>query len=345
MTTTAALGPSRVAPQRRGTTLSFVLLALAVIALLVLSFTTASWQALRAATTAARGARARAATDDVLAQRMADWPADSVVFHELGVTRTGSASSAAGAPATWQVVRTHPLIAWLRVVVHVDSVDQGADRAVWLEPPALPLDAALATTGDVTGHDPTRVTAALVPFDTDRCDTTMPAGPTALIATSARGDGVGAWTPLPVSSPPPASWRALLDAAWPTLRARTQPRDAALLPLLMPTTGWQAARLAPSDSVLTGVAAWRGLLVVDGPLTLDGTLSVIGVLVVRGPMHVRTGALTVQGAVLVDDPGRSTVTLGGASTLTADRCAVAHALATVARPRISPLNVWHTVTW
>lgn len=331
--------------ERAGSVLPFVLAALATLALLIATFASTSWHALRAAHVAARATRAQSAADDGIAHAIARWPADSLATLTVGAVRVTSAITTLGVPITIRLTRSHPLVAWVDARVTVDGVAQGVVRAVQLVPPQLPVDAALLTSGAVEAHGATIVTDALAPFDAAVCTPMVAPPPTSVVAWATRADSNGPWTPLPASRVPPPTWRAQLDAAWPRILARSTTRALATLPALEPTTGWSAAQLPSADSAINGPVGWRGLLVAPGPLVVDGDVRITGMLVVRGPLIVRSGRLTVRGAVLVDDGVATTVQLGGSSTLHGDACAVAHALATVAVPRLHPFSTWHTVTW
>lgn len=330
---------------RRGSVLPFVLAALATLALLAGTFASTSWHALRAASLAARATRAQAAADDGIARAIARWPADSLAALNIGITRATNATTILGAPIALRLTRTHPLAAWIEARVVTDGVSQGVTRAVQLVPPVVPTDAALLTSGAVEAHGATTVMVALASFDATQCAPAGTAPPTPVVSWTTRADIHGPWTPLPASRAPPPTWRAELDAAWPRLIARSATRPLATLPVLEPLTGWGAAQLPGADSVAAGPVGWRGLLIAPGPLIVDGDLSITGLLMVHGPLTVRSGRLTVRGAVLVDDGVATTVQLGGSSSVRHDACAIAHALATVAVPRLHPFSTWHTVTW
>ena len=344
-----------VFPERRrraGFVLPFVVVATALVAVLALAAISTIWRGYRATRLAANGVRAQFAADEGIALRLDAWPAETLAAMSPGTTMVARVTTAVGDSVRVRLTRTQPLVAWLTADVIVGPlgtpglVRRHVTRALFLEPPALPIVGALTAIGTVHGQDPTTIDGRDRADATDACgalrDTLsrVPIASAALVDTPA-----GTWTaPSPsLTLADTATVRDAFDQAWVSVIARSPVRAADSVPQqLAPLPGWHTLLLDGAPVALRSPSRWRGLLAVSGDLVVTGRLDVEGVLVVRGRLDARGGALHVRGALLVAALGNRDLELGGQTQVQYDRCAVQMALATIAVPRAMPFSLWYS---
>jgi hypothetical protein len=344
-----------VLPERRrraGVVLPFVVVVTALVAVLALAAISTIWRGYRATRLAANGVRAQFAADEGLALRLDAWPAETLAAMSLGTTIATRVTTAVGDSVRVRLTRTQPLVAWLTADVILGPlgtpglVRRHVTRALFLEPPPLPIVGALTAIGTVHGKDPTTIDGRDRADATDACgalrDTLsrVPIASAALVDTPA-----GIWT-APSSSlrlADTATVRVAFDQAWISVIARSPVRAADSIPQTLATLpGWHTLLLDGATVVLQSPSQWRGLLAVSGDLVITGRLDVEGVLVVRGRLDARGGALRVRGALLVAALGHRDLQLGAQTLVQYDRCAVQMALASIAIPRAMPFSLWYS---
>jgi hypothetical protein len=337
---------------RRGFVLPFVVVAIGAAGVLAFAFTGDALRAARAVLASGRGDDAGHLADAAMAAALARWTDDS---SWVGAPGTGvlAAVTVGGVPVPIRWERHQPLIATLRVM-HAERPERRWDwsrrdhwRAVWLEPPPLPVPAAIATNGALQGALGVHIAGGDVALPGSACGArrdTLGVPPVA--ASAVTGSGGGGWPSAPQPLAPPTSLLADVQTAMAVVAARTPARASGPTPVTLPvTTGWQALRLRGDRLAVVGPTRWQGLLVAEGDLTLAGSIDVTGLLVVLGRLDASAAQLTVQGALVAVDTSARGVTLGGASRITFDRCAVEMALATVARPSLAPFALWHSLPY
>ena len=91
------------------------------------------------------------------------------------------------------------------------------------------------------------------------------------------------------------------------------------------------------STTLRGPARFQGTLLVDGSLDLIGRVDVAGLVVIGGTLRGSTGALVVDGALLVRGDGAS---LGTGSRVRRSRCALDRAAAAASRPVPMTRRAW-----
>ena len=346
-------GPIRPQPGHRavrGFVLPFVLIAVAAASIMALAFTTEGLQSLRGQRGAEQGIAAANAVDAALAQALDDFTNDSVWLLPLGVAHRRSVTvNSIGVAVQWQ--RHQPLVASLRTHARiaggrrVDAAEREHYRAVWLAPPPVPVFAALAANGKVTGRTGTLVSGSDVPLPTSPCglarDTlSVPA----VAATTVEGEVPGGWPEAPIPAPVDTGWWRELGTALGAIDARVPATTVSGAPRPFPThRDWSALHWRGEIVGVTGPTRWTGLVVVRGPLIVTGTVHITGLLLLEGAMDASAGQLTVQGAVLAADASATGVRLGARSHLFFDRCAVQMALASVARPTLAPFSLWQSL--
>jgi hypothetical protein len=302
---------------------------------IILAQGTQTLRSFRGAHGAAASVRVQLEAESALASAVDRWASDSVASTPLGTIHTRSLVTPAGLLVDARWLRTAPEVAWLTVDVR-DGVASGGGvafahltRPLRLEPPPLPLYAAITATGAIALESGSAVLAPSSAPDSTRCS--REPSPTIAPQRTVRSAA------LPVA----------VTSGWSALVARAVLWSAASLPAassdsLQPR--WRAAQLRAQDSVLVGPLTWHGLLLHDGPLRLVGNITVHGLLVVRGAFDARAARLAVRGAVLIADPAAPAARFGATSTVEWDRCRVEMALATVATPRSRPFFAWQGVT-
>lgn len=334
---------------RRGYVLPFVIVAISASATLALAFVGGALRGHRAGRHGRQAESVALAVDEVMAATQRGWRADSLWKLPPGATvsRTIEQPDGVQHDITWR--RSHPLVAWLEVrgtrlnPVVEERAGRRRLRALWLEPPELPLPAALTAAGAVTGEGASTVSGADTPTAAMPCGMHREALDVPPVAASPLGPAPAAvWPAMPVAVAAPGSLASSLAVAMVPIAAHSQILLRDSMPAPLPVSpGWHALFLDGPQVVIQGPAHWRGLLTVRGALRLQGIVHLDGVLVVRGGLDARNAQLRVRGAVLVADSLASPVHLGGDSEVAYDRCAVQMALATVATPRRLPFALWH----
>lgn len=335
---------------RRGFVLPFVVVAIGAAGVLAFAFTGDAVRSARAVLASRRGDDAGHLADAAMAAALARWTEDSLWLSAPGTGAPGAVTVGGGLiPIRWE--RHQPLIATLRATRSErpprrgDRTRRDHWRAVWLEPPPLPVPAAITTNGALQGGQGVHIAGNDVVRPGSPCGPrrdTLGVPPVAAAAVA--GAGGGGWPGAPPALVPPASLLADVQTAMAVLVTRTGAREAGPAPVTLPaTTGWQALRLRGDRLAVVGPLRWQGLLVAEGDVTLSGAIDVTGLLVVVGRLEASAAQLTVQGALVAVDTSARGVTLGGPSSVTFDRCAVEMALATVARPSLAPFALWHSL--
>jgi hypothetical protein len=333
---------------RRGSVLPFVIIAIGASATLVLAFITAAWRGHRAGRHARQAEGVTLAADEVLADAQLAWRADSLWTLPPGAAATRAIDLPDGVHADIVWRRSHPLVAWLAVHVSRNSpipeerASRRRVRALWLESPPIPLPAALAASGAVTGEGATTVTGIDTPLASMPCGVQRDAVDVAPVVATQVGPAASAtWPAMPAWMVAPGTLASQAASVLPVVvqRSAAVVRDSSPAPFPA-SAGWHALVLDGPLLVVQGPTVWRGLLTVRGALRLQGLVQIEGVLIVRGAFDARGAQLRVRGAVLVADSLGAAVQLGGDSEVTYDRCAVQMALATVATPRSAPFFLW-----
>lgn len=342
-------------PLRPGFTLPFVVIALAAVGILAMTFGTVTLRDVAAADRATHAQRLALTAQASLAQTVHQWRSDSLWTRDLTTTITQASVLASGDHVAIERHRTHPLSVTVRAMAsfrdprHPIAVRREVRQVIWLASPAVPLFAAMTVQGSITGLDPTLVTGV------DLVDTQSPCGPerdtlsvAAFAAHTVQADSAGLWTLMPVTPPTPVdsgdTFGALRSAALSLGRVIPRSVDPAPLPAAVTSSpNWHLLSLQGPLVHLTGTDRYRGLLVIDGDLAVTGALTVEGLLFVRGALDARHGQLTVQGSVIVQGtgvaPGNTAARLGSATRVQFDRCRLDMALATIAVPRSAPFQL------
>ncbi|AMW05443.1 hypothetical protein [Gemmatimonas phototrophica] len=332
----------------RGYVLPFVLIALAAAGLLVFSLASEGWHHARAVALAGRGDAAANAIEEAEAMALAQWDDDSLwqrpLHHE--VQRSVTTQLGQSVTVTWS--RPHPFVAWLHTRHEMagnarwSGIRRELIRAVWLHTPAVPVRAVLAVPGQVSGGEGTLLSGTDTPTPTSACGMTRDTASTpAVAALAVVGDPPGHWPGAPL---PDTTARRVADSAailLPALGARAEHVTWGPSPAPLPErNGWQALWLSGHPVIVDGPTQWRGLLVIDGDLELRGNVTIEGLLIVRGNIDARAAQWQLQGAAMSADPVTGHAHLGTQTRIFFDRCAVQMALATVARPRVTPFSLW-----
>lgn len=330
---------------RRGSTLPLTIVVVASISLLATGLLHTAWRSARSADSARRAQQVARAVDEVAAQAVAGYAQDSLARYDLAqrVWRTDANVDAVRVRSAWQ--RTHPLVAWLELDAQPDGVGGAPGtlaarrterRAFWLEPPAVPREAALTALAMVEGEDGVSISESAPPHS--------PWCPGAYVSTTAVSVLAGdvsptsgrLWSTLPPWSAIASAQRVAVEQGWAQVLSRlpaSANADSVQSPISDP--GWRALRIDVPNLTLRGPLIWQGLLVVNGSVVIEGQVEVRGALLVRRSLNAESGQLTVHGAVIANDALTDVVRLGPSSRLRYDPCAVDLALATVARPRAS----------
>ena len=334
----------------RGFVLPFVLIAITATSLMAFAMTAETLRGLRGQQGAAHAAQVAGAADAALARALDRYTNDSLWLRPLGVPHTRTAD-VNGTPVAVQWQRHQPLVASLRTHSRrgngrrLDAAAREHYRAVWLEPPPLPILATLTTNGPVVGREGTLVSGVDIALSDSPCGTTRDtASVPPIIAPAVREEVSGGWPSAPTSTHLPETFPHEAETAIEAVGAR--------LPItLAPATGghfpvspeWTALQWRGSTVSLVGPSRWTGLVLVRGNLVVTGSVHVTGLLIVDGHLDASAARLSVHGALVAANPGASGVMLGGHSSLWYDRCAVQMALAAVARPSLAPFSLWHSL--
>lgn len=330
--------------------LPFVLLALVAASLLSLAFAGDALHALQSVRAAVAGADAGAQADAALASALASWEQDSIWTIAPG-GRAQRNVAVAGVPVRIEWHRQQPLVATVRAtrqrpsVRRQDLILRDHWRAIWLDPPRLPIVGALVTPGSVAGSEGSLISGSDVALPTGPCGggrDTMSVPP--VVAFAVRGQEPGSWPGAPLAQHPSSSLAEELAAALQVVAERAPAVLWDSTPQrLSDAAGWQALRIRAERAGIDGPSQWQGLLVVHGDLTVRGRLELEGVLVVEGRVDASAGELLVQGAVIAADTSAKAVMLGAQSRLFYDRCSVQMALATLSRPTVAPFLLWQNL--
>jgi hypothetical protein len=332
----------------RGYILPFVVIALAAASVLAFALASDGWHHARAVVLAGRGDAVANAVEEGEAIALAQWNADSLWMQPLHHTQQRTVRTQLGQPVTITWSRPHPLVAWLHTRHAVagnarwSALQRELVRAVWLQAPSVPVVAALAATGRVSGAEGTLLSGSDVSTPASACGVTRDtASVLAVAASTVYGDPPGSWPGAP--APDTTAWRTSdsVAASLPTLRARAEQIVRNPLPAPLPVRhGWRALWITGQPVIVEGPSHWRGLLVVDGDLEMRGNVTMEGLLIVRGNIDARAAHWQMQGAAMSADTVTGNARLGAQTRIFYDRCAVQMALATVARPLVTPFSLW-----
>jgi len=331
-----------------GYVLPFVLIAIAAASVLAFSLASEGWHSARAVALAGHGDAAANAVEDAQAMAMDRWELDSVWVQPLHqqMSRTVVTTLGRSVRLTWN--RSHPLMAWLTTSHYVDGNARRAPigrellRAVWLQAPAIPVNAALVIPGAVTGAEGTLISGADVATPGSACGVSRDtASVSAVAATSVLGDPLGSWPGAPVPDTLAQFSHDSLSAALMVIHGRAEHRVVGNAPSPFPVrAGWNALWLTGNPVIIEGPTHWTGLVVVDGALELRGNVAIDGLLLVRGALDARAARWQMQGAVMSTDTVTGGARLGTQTRIFYDRCAMQMALATVARPLLTTFSLW-----
>jgi len=340
--------PSR--RQRKGFVLPLVIVATLLVAALASAAQFAAWRATRAARQAFNGERALLGADESIARTVANWNAESFAGSPIGSRITAAVLTTAGEPVDVIVTRTAPLIAWIDVSAtsHRDGAPTRAHRrvgrALFAEPPPLPLNAALVAITPVALRGTARISGIDSVTLNDECgpwrDTTSIAG---LYSSVHHIDSTVVIAGVPsIATPvdPPRDVTAFNDA-WQRITARAVHRQTTTNAPLPNEPPWRALVLHDTTTIqLAGASRHDGLVAFDGNLVLRGTLTVRGLMIVRGAVDATAGQLDINGALVIYAPTGATSRFGNNATVRYSQCALRRALAAVARPDPHPFRVW-----
>ncbi len=336
--------------RRQGFVLPLVIVATLLVAALAGAAQFAAWRATRAARQAFNGERALLGADESIAQTVANWNAESFAVAPIGSRITSRLRTTAGEAVDVTVTRTAPLIAWLDVSATTQRdgaptrAQRRVGRALFAEPPPLPLTAALVALTPVALRGTTRISGIDVIAINDECgpwrDTTSIA---ALHNRIHHIDSTVSITGAPPIATTVDTTRDLtaFNVAWPLIVARAVHRQAPANAPLPNEPRWRALLLHDTTTIqLAGASQHEGLIAVDGNLVVRGALTIRGLLVVRGSVDATAGQLDVEGALVIYAPNGTTSSLGNNSTVRYSQCAVRRALAAVSSPNPDPFRIW-----
>ena len=336
--------------QRKGFVLPLVIVATLLVAALAGAAQFAAWRATRAARQAFNGERALLGADESIAQTVANWNAESFAVSPIGSRSTSRLHTTTGEAVDVTVTRTAPLIAW--VDVSATTQRDGAPtrarrrigRALFAEPPPLPLTAALVALTPVALRGTTRISGIDIATINDECgpwrDTTSIA---ALHNRIHHIDSTVAITGAPPIATTVDTTRdlAAFNVAWQLIAARAVPRRASANAPLPNEPPWRALLVHDTTTIrLAGASQHLGLVAIDGNLVVHGALTIRGLLIVRGSVDATAGQLDIEGAVVIYAPNGTPSSLGNTSTVRYSQCALRRALAAVSLPDPQPFRIW-----
>lgn len=353
-----ASGSQHVGLRRHGFTLPFVVIALAAVGILAMTFATVTIRDVTAADRATHAQRIALTARASLAQAAHQWRDDSLWARDLATSIVHTTALANGDHVSVELHRTHPLSVTIRAVAsfrdrrHPVEVRRELQQVLWLAPPTIPQHAALTVLGNVAALDPTLITGVDLVGGQSPCGAERDTLSVADIAAhTVQADSAGVWTLMPVMPPAPVDSSGAFDAVRTAALSMGMVISRSAAPAALPVSmtaspAWHLLSLQGSDVQLAGTNAFRGLLLIDGDLTLTGALTVEGILLVRGALDTRHGQLVVNGRVAVLGvgvaPGNTAARLGSATRVQFDRCRVDMALATIAAPQTAPFQL-HTL--
>ncbi len=310
----------------------------------------AAWRASRAARQAFNGERALLGADESIAYTIANWNAESFARSAIGSRITSRVQTAAGEAVDVIITRTAPLMAWVDVTATSQSVgaptraQRRVGRALFTEPPPLPLSAALVALTPLALRGTARVSGLDIAATTDECG---PWRDTASIAALHSPIHFIDSTVAIVGAPPIASVvdttrdLAAFNAAWQLIAARAVQRTASPNIPLPVEPPWRAILVRDTTTVqLAGASRHEGIVAIDGNLVLRGSLTIRGLLVVRGSVDATAGQLDIEGAMVTYAPNGSTSSFGNNTSVRYSQCALRRALAAVSRPTTQPFRIW-----
>ncbi len=335
---------------RSGFVLPFVLVATLLVAMLAAAAQFAAWRATRSARQAFNGERALLGADESIASTVANWNAEAFARSAIGSRTATRLSTAAGDVADVTIARTAPLVVWVDAAATSQTfgapsrAQRRVGRALFVQPPPLPLSAALVALSPVHLQGTMRVSGIDDATVGDECgpwrDTASIAGVygrTRLIDTTTTIAGA----PRVSTAVDTARDLAAFNAAWLLIAARASPRPAPANASLPGEPSWRAVVVRDTGAILlAGTSRHEGLLAVDGDLVLHGTLSVRGLLIVRGAVDATAGQLDVEGAVVLFAPSGGQSRFGTGTNVRYAQCALRRALAAVSRPTALPFRTW-----
>lgn len=316
---------------RRGVALLLALVALGVAG----SFLAAAFYAARLAWNADRLAQRalqlQGATDIALAQLVQAWDAAVWLRQSVGTTQlAGEFDVDGGARTRGWITRTssRTFLVTVRATDRADSTaDVGATQLLRVEAPRFPSLAALVARGDVRA-DGVLETSADDSVRASRCGSGAAALPGIMVAPGRTAP------PTAVEGRPAADDSTYLAFGISALDALV--RGATLELGAGATVAAPAAAVAHAagDLELVG-GSGRGILIVDGRLRMTGPVSFSGVIVALGGLEVSAVDVTVDGVILSEAAGASSVLVktSGALHLRYSSCAVEGAGWSVGRLR------------
>ncbi len=335
---------------RAGIVLPFVLVAMVLVALLAADAQFIAWRASRAARQAWNGARSLLAADEGIARTVASWDAAAFAAQAIGARVHAQITTADGEAVDVTVTRTQPLIAFVESRAQsrrsgaASAATRRVGRALFVQPPSLPLRAAVTAIGpfSVLGS------ALISGQDTAPADECGPWRDTLSVGGVESQGGVISHSATILGSPTvatgidPTADALRFDRAWSVIASRTRAGAFAVAGGLVPVyPPWHAVMVRDTAPVqVHGVAQHEGLLAIDQDLVVHGTLRVRGVLLVRGAVHATHGQLLVEGAVVVRSPHGHASDVGSAVRIRYSQCALRRALAAVALPSRAPFHLW-----
>ncbi|MBL0170252.1 MAG: hypothetical protein IPP90_05875 [Gemmatimonadaceae bacterium] len=353
---------------RRGVVLPLVMVGMLLLLVMSVALQQAAWRSARGARTLWDTQTGLYAADAATIQAMATWNPDSMAATPIGVPQERIDPAPYGWWTHTALVRTGTLTAVIRSTTHRDRasaavasaavagmlgdgtrIQRTVVRAIRLEPPSVPVLAALTVLGDleinagtVDGRD------QFAPYDPARDDCGSLRDSASIAAIAAEGFSwrtPGTLFGLTFSLTPPsmAIARAQFDSGFAAIAGRTRTFAMAAPGSVPGSSPWRASVIQVTPGVtIDGVSDYVGLLAVDGDLIVRGTLRVEGMLLVRGAVDVSSGALDVRGALVVRDRAAIGSRVGATLRVAYAPCLVGRALVAVAQPSRRPFGVWNS---
>ena len=352
--------------RRRGMIVPLVMVGMLLLLTMSVALQQAAWRSARGARTQWDSQRALYSADAAIVRALATWRADSMAATPIGervewiepdvdgwttrvsLVRTGTLTAAAlAATQRSRAVVPTPVVRRADAVGDVTRIHRTVVRALRLDPPSVPLLAAVTVLGDVAldaatidGRDQV---VALEPTRDD-CGPwrdSASVGALASVSSSVRVAPLlfGAATTVPAV----AASRARFDSGFAGIIARAHPLVPTVSGGVPSTASWRASVIQQAAAVMVDdTSQYVGLLAVDGDLVIRGALRVDGLLVVRGAVDVSAGVLDVRGALVIRDVSALGSQLGIGVHVTYAPCLVGRALVALATPNRLPFGVWNS---
>ncbi len=342
---------------RLGMLLPAVMIIMVVVLIVSVGAQLSAWRAARGAQLQWDAERALHEADASVAEAMGQWSAARAANTVIGVSAIDSTND-----HDWiirrDLRRTAPLVAVIHASVarsmstatlgDAHRTRRDVTRIVRLAPPEFGVVAASTTLGPLAINDASvdgRDLGILLAHPFDDCGRIRDTASVDAI----RGQTVAAGTMahvhgdvIAMSSTDVVAARSRFDRAWDVMLQRVASATDSGRYREDPLA-WHV-RVMPRAMAETLHTNTRvvGVLAIDGDFVVRSALHVDGLLVVRGALDASSGALAVDGAVIVRDYASRGSTFGATMTVRYAPCLVGRALSTVARPELAPFASWQS---